>query len=99
MESQPSAFDTYFENILMERTILSDKPPSLQHFDKTINSSDGFTFALGLQPQMLQASKRLRRPTYEERLVEIVRETSSYKRELQFFRAVYEAMEDLQANI
>ena len=99
MERRNSASDPYFEHVLSERTIFADKPPCLQPFDEKIASLNGATFALDLQPQKLQAKKYCQRPSFEQRLVEIVRENSSYRRELCFFRAAYEAMEVMQKSI
>jgi len=93
MEPQASAFDTYFDQILAERTVFYDEPPSLQYFDEQIDRMRGSTFALDLRRCTLQTQQISPRPTYEQRLVEMLKQNSSYKRELRFFRAVYQAME------
>lgn len=69
-----------------------DLPP-LEFFDHQIDDVRGCTFALNLRPQYVQAQKMWSRPNCEQRLVELVRENSSHKRELCFFRTVYQAMD------
>ncbi|KAJ9653605.1 hypothetical protein H2198_007229 [Neophaeococcomyces mojaviensis] len=99
MEPEQSAFDTYFKRILADRNVIAHQPPSVRSFDEKIESIGGTTFALELQPRTLQAQKRLPRPTYEQRLVELVRETAFYKRELRYFRTVFQAVEDMQDGV
>ena len=99
MEPQESAFDTYFDRILAERTFLFDEPPSLQYFDEQIDKMKGSTFALDLRRLTLQTQQTLPPPTYEQRLVEMLKQNSSYKRELRFFRAIYQAMEKTREDI
>jgi len=99
MEAEHPTLDLYCERILAERTVEMDQSPYLQHFDHMINGIGGSTFAIDLQPHVVQAQKRLPRPTFEQRLVEMVKETSRYKRELQFFRTAYQAIEDFQDGV
>lgn len=70
-----------------------------RHFDETIHDLKGLTFANHLRMSTVQAAKSLPRPSYEERLIELVRENSSFKRELCFFREAYSAMDQLQADV
>lgn len=73
--------------------IVADDLPPVRHFDRRIQDARGSTFALHLQPAFVQAQKQQPRPSCEQRLVEVVRETAAYKRELRFFRTAYHAME------
>lgn len=91
--------ESYLEHVLAERTILSDGPPPLQDFDEKIRRLGSSTFALCLDPNYLQDQKKLPRPTYEQRIIEQVREIASYRRELRFFRRLYQAMEEAQEEI
>lgn len=99
MDDQCVAHDDYFDCVLRERTILCDQPPSIQDFDKYIEAAQGSTFALEYQPKVVRATKFRSRPNHEQRLVELVRENSSYRRELRFFRVVFEAMEEVQRQV
>ena len=64
-----------------------------------INRINSSTFALSLQPEVVAWHKRLPRPTYEQRLIEILREKASLTREVRFFRTVYQATEAMQYEI
>ncbi|KAK5947809.1 hypothetical protein OHC33_011179, partial [Knufia fluminis] len=82
-----------------DRTMLSDQPPTLQPFDVQLQQMKVSTFALGLQPRVLMRRKRLPRPTYEQRLVEIIQDKASLTREVRFFRTVYQATEEMRDRI
>lgn len=99
MDGGCKAYDDYFDRVLRERTILCDQPPQIQKFDNHIEEAQGSTFALEYQPKILRASKFRPRLNHEQRLVELVRENSSYRRELRFFRVVFEAMEEMQRQV
>lgn len=81
------------EHISVQSAIWSRDPPPLESFDHQIEGVHGSTFALNLRPEYVQAQKRWSRPNCERRLVELVKENSSYKRELRFFRTIYQAMD------
>ncbi|KAK5077422.1 hypothetical protein LTR70_010262 [Exophiala xenobiotica] len=87
------------DHTLADRTMLSDQPATLQPFDVQMQQMNAPTFVLGLQPRVLMRQKRLPRPTYEQRLVEIIRDKASLTREVRFFRTVYQAMEEMQDRI
>ncbi|KAK5080475.1 hypothetical protein LTR05_008585 [Lithohypha guttulata] len=91
MDGGCKAYDDYFDRVL--------RPPQIQKFDNHIEEAQGSTFALEYQPKTLRASKFRRRLNHEQRLVELVRENSSYRRELRFFRVVFEAMEEMQRQV
>ena len=91
-----TAFDTVFGNLKVPSP---DRIPSIQFFDLHIQELGGTTSALGLQREALQASKRGKRPSYEQRLIEEAREKSAYKRECQFFRAYYNISQELFEHI
>jgi len=91
-----TAFDTVFGNLKVPSP---DRIPSIQFFDLHIQELGGTTSALGLQREALQASKRGKRPSYEQRLIEEAREKSAYKRECQFFRAYYNISQELVEHI
>ena len=76
-----------------------DRIPSIQLFDKRLREVGASTFALELQSEALKASKRGHRPTYEQRIVELVHEHAAYRRELQFFRLTYAACDDLTLEV
>ncbi|KAK5069358.1 hypothetical protein LTR51_008608 [Lithohypha guttulata] len=86
-------------HVLAGTPVLSDQPPSLQPFDLQMRQMNAPTFALGFQPGAVTRQKGLPRPTYEQRLVEIVREKAALMREVRFFRTVYQATEDMQDRI
>lgn len=91
-----TAFDTVIGNLKVPSP---DRIPSIQFFDLHIQELGGTTSTLGLQREALQASKRGKRPSYEQRLIEEAREKSAYKRECQFFRAYYNISQELVEHI
>jgi hypothetical protein len=78
---------------------VTDRIPSIHLFDKRLREVGASTFALELQSEALQASKRSHRPTYEQRVVELVHDRAAYRRELQFFRLTYTACDDLTLQV
>lgn len=77
----------------------ADRIPSLHHFDTRLKEVGASTFALELQFDALQASKRSPRPTYEQRVIELVHDHAAYRRELSFFRLTYTACDDLALKV
>lgn len=92
-EMSPPSPTLSFEQVLTPSTMSWPGPPPLESFDRQIEGAHGHTFALSLQPHHVQAQKMRSRPNCEQRLVELVKENSSYRRELCFFRTVYQAMD------
>ncbi|KAK5947747.1 hypothetical protein OHC33_011222, partial [Knufia fluminis] len=87
------------DHVRADRTTLSDQPPTLQPFDVQLQQMKVSTFALGLQPGVIAGQKRVPRPPYEQRLVEIIRDKASLTREVRFFRTVYQATEEMRDRI
>ncbi|KAK5069415.1 hypothetical protein LTR51_008665 [Lithohypha guttulata] len=80
----------------MAPAALPDRVPSPCALDVHMQQMTLPNFVLGLPPHVVARQITLSRPTYEQRLVEIIREKGSLTRELGFFRAVYQAMEAMQ---
>jgi hypothetical protein len=76
-----------------------DRIPSIQFFDLDIRQLGGTTSVLELQKGTLEAYKRTKPPSYEQRLIDDAREKSAYRRECQFFRAYYSISQELVERI
>ena len=77
-----------------QRHRLDQKPP-IRTFDESIKTLNGTTWALEFQTDAMQAAKRIKFPTSEQRIIDLIRQTSAIQAELQFFRIEFEAAQTL----
>ncbi|KAK5082550.1 hypothetical protein LTR70_007656 [Exophiala xenobiotica] len=89
----------HVDHVRDDGTTRFDQPPTLQRFDMQLQQMHASTFALGLQPGVIEGQKHVSRPPYEQRLVEIIRDKASLTREVCFFRTVFQATEEMQDRI
>lgn len=73
--------------------------PSIQSFDRNIHRLGGSTSALEVRKETLHSTKRYRLWSQEQREIDLIKQLSALKRELNFFRPCYEAALALTSNI
>ena len=78
---------------------MSRNLPSIQSFDRNIHRLGGSTSALEVRKEALHSTKRHRLWSQEQREIDLVKQLSALKRELNFFRPCYEAALALTSNI
>jgi len=70
-----------------------DRVPSIQFFDRCIDEVGGVTSALELRREVLQLAKQHKPNSQEQREIDLVRQLSALRREVNFFRSCYESAE------
>lgn len=77
----------------------SGGPPQLLRSDHRISQESGTTMAIETSYDRVQMAKKRPRPTYEERLLELIRETGVLRRELNFYRSCFEPSRNLTSEV
>ncbi len=76
-----------------------DRVPSIQFFDRCIEQVGGVTSALELRREVLQSAKQHKPNPQEQREIDLVRQLSALRREVNFFRSCYESVEAMVSGI
>lgn len=76
-----------------------DRVPSIQFFDRCIEEVGGVTSALELRKEVLQSAKQRKPNSQEQREIDLVRQLSALRREVNFFRSCYESAEAMVSSL